>query len=246
MALDYESIAVSRLTGQFQDSPKLKAIVAAIVAPLTALENDADELGTKRWIDTAEGVQLDGCGYIVGEHRQGRDDAAYRDAIRFRVFVNVSNATPTDLIRGTKFLTAPTDCQYFEMYPASAMIFTNGYFVPENIHDQIQDLSPAGISDVPVLVSFADEPFRFGKEPAPGELFVNNANDYLTANTSDIQVSTGAVAVNGSTFGGVVPSELNINGGEVYLDINGANTLAVYNPNTVELIGHDNLTGVYQ
>ena len=245
MALDYESLAVSRLTGQFQDSPKLKAIVAAIVSQFTTIENEADTLLTNRWIDSAVGKQLDGCGYIVGEQRSGRDDDAYRDAIRFRVFVNISNATPTDLIRGLKFLTAPTDCQYIEMYPASAMLFTNGYFVPSNIQSQIQDLSPAGINDVPVMVSFADATFRFGKEPAPGELFTQSGN-YIVANENDIQVSTGAVALSGSRFGGVVPSELATGTGDVYLDINGTMTLAVYNPNTVELIGHDNLTGVYQ
>lgn len=244
--LDYKSIAVSRLTGQFANSPKLNAIMEAIVAPLAILENDADDLNTKRWIDSAEGAQLDGCGYIVGEQRSGRADDEYRAAIKFRVFVNVSNATPNDLIRGLKFLTSPTDCQYIEMYPVSAMLFTNGYFVPSNIQSQIQDLSPAGIGDVPVLVSFADKPFRFGKEPPTGELFVNNGDDYLTANDSDIQVTTGAVAFSGSRFGGVVPSELAFGVSDVYLDIGGVSTLAVYNPNTVELIGHDNLTGVYK
>lgn len=246
MSIDYSAIAQSRLTGQFQDSPKLKALVAAIVDPLRVLEEFTDEIGTKRWIDTAEGVQLDGCGYIVGEMRQGRDDDAYREAIRFRVFVNISDATPRDLIRGLKFLTKPTDCQYIEMYPATAILFTNGYSVPTGIQAQMQDLAPAGISDVPVCVSYAYEPFRFGDEPPPAELFVNNGQDYLTANDSDIQVSTNAVAKVGSVFGGVVPSELATGTADVYLDINGTMTLAVYNPNTVELIGHDYLTGVYQ
>lgn len=244
--MDYAAIAQSRLTGQFQESPKLKALVAAIVDPLRVLEDDADSIGTKRWIDTSEGVQLDGCGYIVGEHRQGRNDDDYRKAIKFRVFVNISDATPRDLIRGLKYLTDPTDCQYIEMYPATAILFTNGYFVPVGIQAQMQDLSPAGISDVPVCVSYAYEPFRFGKEPPPSELFVNNGNDYLEANGSDIQVSTTAIATGGAVFGGVVPSELATGMNDVYLDINGTMTLAVYNPNTVDLLGHEYLTGVYQ
>jgi hypothetical protein len=98
---------------------------------------------------------------------------------------------------------------------------------------------------VPVCVSFADRPFRFSKEPAPGELFVNNADDYLTANGSDIQASTTARSAGDYALGGVVPPELSVGAGEVYLDINGF-TLAVYNPASLNLIGHDNLTGVYQ
>ena len=122
--LDYAAVAVPRLTGQFEGSPKLRAIVAAIVSQLTTLENVADSLMSDRWIDTAIGTQLDGCGAIVGEARQGRGDDAYRVAIKFRVFVNISKGTPTDLIRGLKFLTDPTDCQYLEAYPATPLLFS--------------------------------------------------------------------------------------------------------------------------
>ena len=240
---DYETTAVSRLTGQFEGSPKLRAIVSAIVSQLTTLENVADSLMSDRWIDTAIGAQLDGCGYIVGEQRSGRDDDAYRKAIKFRVFVNVSKGTPVDMIRGLKYLTNPTDCQYLESYPATALLFTNGFFVDHKIQAAIQDIAPAAISNVTVAVSFADRPFRFSKSPPPGELFVNNATDYLTANGSDIQVTHAASLTGAATLGGVVPAELDVGIG--YLDLGGP-TLAVYNPNTLNTIGHDNLTGVFQ
>lgn len=240
---DYETTAVSRLTGQFEGSPKLRAIVAAIVSQLTTLETVADSLMSDRWIDTAIGAQLDGCGYIVGEQRSGRDDDAYRTAIKLRVFVNISKGTPTDLIRGLKFLTDPTDTQYQEAYPATTLLFTNGYFVDYTIQHAMQDISPAGISTVPVAVSFADRPFRFSKSPTPGELFVNNAASYLTADGSDIQVTTGGEAAGDYSLGGCVPAELDVGIG--YLHVGGP-TLAVYNPNTLTTIGHDNLTGVFQ
>ena len=241
--LDYAAVAVPRLTGQFENSPKLKALLAAIVGPLTTLESDGDALIAERWIDTAIGKQLDGCGHIVGESRQGRDDDAYRVAIKFRVFVNISKGTPTDLIRGLKFLTNPTDCQYLEAYPATALLFTNGFFVDYKIQAAMQDLAPAAVSNVPVAVSFRNKPFRFAKEPIPGELFVNNAADYLTANGSDIQVSQGALLTGAATLGGVVPAELDVGIG--YLDVGGP-TLAVYNPNSLNTLGHSNLTGVFQ
>lgn len=241
--LDYASIAVPRLTGQFENSPKLKALMAQIVGPLTTLETDADALIADRWIDTAIGAQLDGCGYIVGEARAGRDDVAYRVAIKFRVFVNISKGTPSDLIQSLKFLTDPTDCQYLEAYPATALLFTNGFFVDYKIQAAMQDLSPAAICTVPVAVSFRDKPFRFAKEPIPGELFVNNGADYLTAEGSDIQVSQGALAAGAATLGGCVPAELDVGIG--YLDVGGP-TLAVYNPNNLNTIGHYNLTGVFQ
>lgn len=241
--LDYASIAVPRLTGQFENSPKLKALVAALVGPLTTLEDNADSLTTDRWINTAVGTQLDGCGYIVGEARQGRSDDAYRVAIKFRVFVNISKGTPGDLVRGLRFLTDPTDCQYQEAYPATAMLFTDGLFVESSIQAAMQELSPAAICTVPVAVSYRAKPFRFAREPIPGELFVNNAQDYLTADGSDLQVSQGATALGSATLGGVVPAELDVGIG--YLDVGGP-TLAVYNPNSLNTLGHHTLTGVFQ
>lgn len=241
--LDYEAIAASRLTGQFDKSTKLQALIREVVAPLGALESVADLLVSDRWIDTAVGAQLDGCGEIVGEQRSGRTDEAYRIALRFRVFINVSKATPTDMVRGLKFLTEPTDTQYLETYPATALLFTNGFFVDSKIQSAMQDLAPAAIATVPVAVSFADKPFRFSREPLPGELFVNDSASYLTADGSDIQVTSNVLASNAPGLGGIVPAELDVGLG--YLDVGGP-TLAVYNPNTLITLGHDNLTGVFQ
>lgn len=241
--LDYEVIADSRLTGQFTLSTKLRALVAAIVRPLTTLENEIDLLGRDRWIETAIGKQLDGCGYIVGEKRRGRTDAAYREAIKFRIFVNTSQGTPFALMYGLKALTKPTDAQYQEAYPATVLLFTNGFFVDFRIQSLLQDLAPAGIRTIPIAVSFASKAFRFSREPAPGELFVNNNADYLQVAGSDLQVSQGAIASSSSRLGGAVPAELDVGIG--YLDVGGP-TLAVYNPNTLQTLGHNNLTGVFQ
>ena len=242
--LDYQALAVSRLASQFQKSPKLKGLVAAMVGPLAVIEGHADDLISQRWIETAIGAQLDGAGFIVGEPRLGREDEAYREAIRFRVFVNTSNATPTDLIRGLKYFSSPTDCQYIEMYPATAILFTNGLFVTKDIQPTMQDLAPVAISDLPVMVSFGSKPFRFGKTTVISNLAVNNPLQNLHANGSNIQVTAYYGGAQGeSSLGGVIPSRLNIGIG--HLNIGGP-FLAVYNPNTTITLGHDNLTGVFQ
>jgi len=241
--LDYSSIAVSRLAGQFENSPKLKSLISEIVSTLSIIENNMDSIVADRWIETSIGKQLDGIGGIVGEPRQGRNDDSYRLAIKFRIFVNISKGTPIDLVRGLKFLTDPTDCQYLEAYPATAFLFTNSFFVNKKINYELQQIAPAGISNITVAVSFADKPFRFSKGSIPGELFVNNKIDYLTANGSDIKVTQTSAPVGLATLGGVVPAELDVGGS--YLDVGNA-TIAVYNQNKLNTIGHFNLTGVFQ
>ncbi|CAB4197967.1 Protein of unknown function DUF2612 [uncultured Caudovirales phage] len=237
------SEALERATSQFQASPKVLALLESIVGPLDDVKTTTDEFKTERWIDTAIGSHLDGCGYIVGELRAGRDDESYRAAIRFRVFINVSEGTPSALIQGLQYLIDSDDKQYLEMYPATAILFADGPNVPVDIHTQMQDLAPAAISDVPVLVSYTELPFRFSKELPLGELFVNGKTSYLTANGSDIKVNNTSIVSTGPTFGGIAPAELTA--GEQLIDVNGS-ILVINSVNHQTIIESGyHLTGVF-
>lgn len=225
---DHVSLALSRLTNEFADSTKLQALVRAIIFPSLDIESEMNDLRDKRWIDTAEGKQLDGVGFIVGELRQGRNDDDYRNAIKFRIFINTSQGTPQAIIYAAKQLTTPDDVQYLESYPACAMIFTDGANVPSGIQTTIQDVAPVGVETVPVMISYAEKPFRFTKEPLPNELFVNNKTDYLTANGAIIQVSNQFdTSEANETLGGVTPGQAFANG--YFLSANGMN-LVINNP----------------
>lgn len=160
MAFDHTSLALSRLASQFDNSPKLRALLAAIVGPLHTIESDADDLREKRWIDTAQGAQLDGLGAIVGEPREGRSDEDYREAIRFRVFINVSKGTPPDVIRALGYITKSDDVQYMESWPATVMLYCDGHHAGKLIPGVMQDLLPASVSDVDIAVSFGEEALR--------------------------------------------------------------------------------------
>jgi len=219
---DIVLLAKSRLTSILSSKTKIQSLVQAMVSPLEDLRFAAQQLKNDRWIDTAIGAQLDGCGYIVGEKRLGRSDDVYREAIKFRIFINTSNATPEDLIKALTFITKPDDVQYIEQYPATTIMFTDGVSVDYNINDVIQDLSPVAISNVPILVSYGRPlPFRFGKESPPAEMFIDNDENYLTIDGSDWQLTSSEI-VSGSRLGGVVASELFVEDNEFYIEIDGA------------------------
>lgn len=166
--MDYEGIARSRITSVFTGKPRIEELIVAMPRQLTIFEQVADQVRNERGLDLAIGVQLDALGLIVGESRQGRDDEAYRRAIRFRVFVNISKGRPSDLIYVTQYLTAGDDVQYIEAYPATVYMFTSGYDATATIDDDVQEVAPAAICDVPVVVSFGDDPFRLDEDELGG------------------------------------------------------------------------------
>lgn len=63
----------SHMLGQFVGKPVFEAFLTAIGGELNELEQMFTDLRDKRWIDTAEGAQLDGIGEIVNQNRQVPD-----------------------------------------------------------------------------------------------------------------------------------------------------------------------------
>ncbi len=161
--IDYAEIAKSRLTNVFQNKLAIEAVVCALPKQLTLLEIVADQVRDGRSVDTAIGIQLDKIGVAVGEQRLGRSDDIYRIAIKFRVFVNVSKGRPSDLIYVTRGITEADNVQYMESFPATTIVYTDGYAANKSTQAGVQDVAPAAISNVPVLVSFGSSALRLSR-----------------------------------------------------------------------------------
>lgn len=115
--------AIGRLTSQYDDATNLRDLVGLFADRYQGLENVSFDLLTKRFIDGAEGVQLDELGEIVGEPRLGRSDRVYRSAIRLRVILNSAGGEPESVIR---FVREGFDAEivaYTEIYPAKVEIY---------------------------------------------------------------------------------------------------------------------------
>jgi hypothetical protein len=63
---DHPSIGWGNWTDQFQDSPRLEATVRSLLQPMQGVQLTLLRMHRDRWLDTAEGAQLDGIGEIVG------------------------------------------------------------------------------------------------------------------------------------------------------------------------------------
>ena len=66
---DHAEIAWSHFLLQHVGKKRTEDFVRAFYPPLNELDNALNDLYTKRWLETAEGVQLDGIGSIVGISR---------------------------------------------------------------------------------------------------------------------------------------------------------------------------------
>lgn len=67
--IDQKELMISRLLSQFDGKEKLEGIVGALGEALNGFETTLNDLEFKRWLDKAEGAQLDGLGQIVGQSR---------------------------------------------------------------------------------------------------------------------------------------------------------------------------------
>lgn len=80
-----------RLVSQYAQAVRLNSLVGILAGRAQPLEDALHALLTRRWIDEAEGQQLDELGLIVGEPRNGRADPEYRGALLVRARLNAAS-----------------------------------------------------------------------------------------------------------------------------------------------------------
>lgn len=137
---------------QFSDSDnliKLLAIYLDQVEELNKAQQELSLLSTN--ISTATGYQLDIIGNLLGARRDGRLDSEYRNYIRFRISINTGSGTPSDVINFVKSITSASKVRYWEHYPASVVVETNGNGIPTNLVDTVDNVTPAGVKAGAVL-----------------------------------------------------------------------------------------------
>lgn len=175
--------AIALLASQFRESASdggrtlFQKLIGVFVQSFQELDDVNQELLNNRWLNTAEGVQLDGIGQIVGLPRvPGQSDADYREALQFQIFINSSNGTPEEAIKVLAFLTKGTDVWYHELIPAAFEMRTNGTTLPTPpnlLVTAMNSISPAAVQYVPIGVRYFDGlPLGFSSDPILEDFYV--------------------------------------------------------------------------
>lgn len=201
---NYFERAVALLASQFQirnpdgSLTNLQKVVQALTMQAQVLNTQEQLLVTMRYLNTAQGVQLDGLGQILGLPRiAGQSDQSYREDLQFQIFVNQSNGTPEEVISILKYLTDATTVWYTELYPAAYQMATNGLTFPVNPSDldqAIQNVSPAGVSFAALTATYNTNPFVFSSDPFNEQFFVApNPADPTEIHPFQVDPGSGAV-----------------------------------------------------
>ena len=156
--IDRAEQALKLLVEQYRGSERIQGLIRAVANQLTEVDEARVQAWTKRWLDTAEGKQLDGLGEILGATRQGRNDDEYRLRLQAQVTINAGSGTPEDVISGVSFLTGANQVWYQEDYPASVRIFVDEA-ITESQAQRMRRLMPAGVGSLFVLTTDGDAPF---------------------------------------------------------------------------------------
>ena len=116
--LDHLREALGNLVTQFQGKPHIAGLITSYVNQIQELEAVFFQLLVDRWLDNAVGAQLDGFGSIVGEVREGREDLAYRTAIKARIILNLSQGLTEDIIALLRGVAGEVTVEVTDYYPA--------------------------------------------------------------------------------------------------------------------------------
>lgn len=187
---NYFQRAIDLLVSQFQiknpdgSLTNLQKAVAAITSQAQLINTQQQLLINNRSLNTAQGVQLDGLGQIIGLKRiPGQSDDSYREDLQFQIFINQSHGTPEEVIYVLSFLTEATDIWYIECYPAAYQMATNGIYGldalvnpldnPSAISQAVQNISPAGVQYIGTTATYNTNPFVFSSDPFAEQLFVS-------------------------------------------------------------------------
>jgi len=141
---EHELTGRARLIWEYRGKPRMESWLSAMLDPIESLEQVTLEVLVGRWPLTAEGVQLDTVGAIVGQERGEFLDGLYRIFIAARILVNRALGQSPEMGYILEVIGYPTiDCH--EHYPAEIRFSVAGFQYGEYVGPLLRDACPGGV-----------------------------------------------------------------------------------------------------
>jgi len=184
---DHTKKALERIAYQYQGLSRFEKLISALISGKQDFEDNVHPFLTDRWIDSADGDQLDGLGELVGEDRNGRLDGDYRRAIRLRAVLNAVSGQPEGVIGYLRAYSGSERIKYKESYPATVEVFVDGDNVDAEVVRSVRDILPSGVALYASTAPSLDTklPFGFSEEVGEGNYYVIKTYDGSLISISD-------------------------------------------------------------
>ena len=134
---------------QYLESVRLRAFLDAHVDEIQSAEDVAYDMLARRSVYTAEGMQLDRLGVIVGQERieaYATDDDAYRTHLLAVIYVHMADGQPLQIYELLEVLSCVAGVQLREVPPAAFEVSVVDCDYPAVVNTLIQGLTGAGIA----------------------------------------------------------------------------------------------------
>lgn len=142
--------ALARLMTQYQNSPNLQNMMAALINPLQDIEGVLTDMNDLRYLPLATGAQLDLIGVIVGISRPtGMSDANYLLLIYGQIKINTSQGQPEQMIQAF-ILFAGVSMVILAEFQNASFLFESVYVPPnqaavDSLITTLNGAKPAGV-----------------------------------------------------------------------------------------------------
>ena len=171
---------LNRLMAQYRNKPVLQNLLTVLLGRTQDVEDMLQGLQGRTNIAGSVGAQLDGIGYIVGQPRNGEDDATYRALLLVRIAINVSRGTTEDIIGAFVLMTGASLVELRELYPAAFQLSTDVVitdpYVLSYLPFMVQLVKPAAVDLVFISYFDSSDPFEFASQDITPE-FGNGFGD---------------------------------------------------------------------
>jgi hypothetical protein len=181
--------ATDRLTSQYKDTLGLVRYIEVIATRVQVLEDAIYTLLTDRWLENAEGVQLDRMGQIIGELRSGRNDETYLSALQTRITLNISGGEPERVIDYLVRVFGAEDVRYKEVYPAKIQVFV-GSAISFGEAQNLRRIVPAAVGTIYVEETGGFTPFSFSELT---QSIPDNVEGFAELEFYDLELSDGTL-----------------------------------------------------
>ena len=141
--------ARAKMLQQFkaESAPIMDKILKISADELQEAEDASYQLLLDRTLEVAGGVQLDSLGLLLDLRRNGRDDRAYRTALRLKVVINNSGGQASTLIALLKSLVSANGMiEITELFPAGVQVYADELTLPPSAIKRVGDILAATVS----------------------------------------------------------------------------------------------------